>query len=453
MGTILAVAGSIASLLAFYAVIFEFGRRMGRRQAGQVSPADLAAADAFVRFRASVDAAAPTDLDVIGYSVHAITAEIVPQIRRSLAAGRIVRILILDPTAEFISDKAELEHRAARLPVPTFLQRNRRNIEHVAHELQELARVVTYQENVANVDLRIRLYDALPVFRGARAGATLVAASYLDDLTRPSRTFPHVVVTPSSVSGAERRTLGQFGQWFDYLWTFRSRPHGRHAILLDLYDTLLRVRPGAREEMQRRMAVDLGVEPQALIEEWRKATRDSNLGVLVDTTARFAAVLERLGVRDSAKPEHLAAMEHELLQRELELAPDVLSFLAQAKRRGYRIALVSNCSASVNWTLRAAGLRRFFDSEVLSFQAGSVKPDREIFQRALTELGCEPEQAWFVGDGNNDELPAAAALAITPIEVTWSTGGRGDATGGWARAGGFRQVAEVIDPEARWVFG
>lgn len=452
VGTALAVAGSIASLLAFYAVIFELGRRTGRKQAGAGSPTEHAPIDAFVRFRRSVDSAEPTDIDVVGYSVHAITAEITPQIRRSLAAGRTVRILILDPASESIFEKTELEHSTARLPVPTFLGRTQRNIDHVAQELRELSKAVMYQENVGNVDLRIRLYDSLPIYRGARAGGTLVMASYLDDLGKPARTFPHVVAA-SKKSPVEPRSNARFTEWFDYLWAFRSHPHGKRAILVDLYDTLVRIRPDVREDMQRRMADRLGVAPDALIEEWQKTTRDSNLGLLVDTTTRFAKILQRLGVDRAADPAELAAMEHQLLVREQELAPGVDSFLRQARRRGYRIGLVSNCSASVNWTLHASGLRRLFDTEALSYQVGSVKPDPAIFHQALADLGCAAEEAYFVGDGNNDELSAAAGLSITPIQITWANARRHHGAGdGWSRVGSFRHLAELIDPEARWVF-
>jgi putative hydrolase of the HAD superfamily len=47
---------------------------------------------------------------------------------------------------------------------------------------------------------------------------------------------------------------------------------------------------------------------------------------------------------------------------------------------------------------------------VISEAAGVAKPDPAIFRLALDQLGCEPGEAWFVGDHPvNDALGASAA--------------------------------------------
>lgn len=60
--------------------------------------------------------------------------------------------------------------------------------------------------------------------------------------------------------------------------------------------------------------------------------------------------------------------------------------------------------------LEASGLRRFFRVLALSEVTGLKKPDPEIFEWALREAGCLPEEAVMVGDRvDNDIAPAARA--------------------------------------------
>jgi putative hydrolase of the HAD superfamily len=45
------------------------------------------------------------------------------------------------------------------------------------------------------------------------------------------------------------------------------------------------------------------------------------------------------------------------------------------------------------------------------------KPDPRIYRLALDQLGVEPEQAVFVGDGANDELAGAERVGMTAVGV------------------------------------
>ena len=65
----------------------------------------------------------------------------------------------------------------------------------------------------------------------------------------------------------------------------------------------------------------------------------------------------------------------------------------------YKLGLVTNGDGDAQrGRLRTAGLEEYFESIVISDEAGYAKPAREIFDIALSELGVTAHEALFVGD-------------------------------------------------------
>ncbi len=83
--------------------------------------------------------------------------------------------------------------------------------------------------------------------------------------------------------------------------------------------------------------------------------------------------------------------------------------LAELRRRGLALAVVSNWDMALGSALEAAGLAPLLDEVVSSALAGAEKPDPAIFRLALARLGVSPERALHVGDQSLDELGARAA--------------------------------------------
>ena len=82
--------------------------------------------------------------------------------------------------------------------------------------------------------------------------------------------------------------------------------------------------------------------------------------------------------------------------------PDAEPVLAELRRRGVPVAVVSN----IGWDLRPVfvhgGLDRYVDAYVLSYELEVQKPDPRIFRTACDLLGSAPERTLMVGD----DLPA-----------------------------------------------
>ena len=87
---------------------------------------------------------------------------------------------------------------------------------------------------------------------------------------------------------------------------------------------------------------------------------------------------------------------------------DALPTLRELKRRGMKLALISNIGRDVRPVLERGKMAGLFDAVVLSYEVGVLKPHGSIFERALAALGAEPGDALMVGDSARDDAGAAA---------------------------------------------
>jgi putative hydrolase of the HAD superfamily len=91
--------------------------------------------------------------------------------------------------------------------------------------------------------------------------------------------------------------------------------------------------------------------------------------------------------------------------------------VAELKRRGYRLGVVSNAEGRVEQDLEAAGYRGLLETVVDSHVVGVEKPDPEIFGIALRRLDARPESTIFIGDVPAVDVDGARAAGVTPILV------------------------------------
>ena len=99
----------------------------------------------------------------------------------------------------------------------------------------------------------------------------------------------------------------------------------------------------------------------------------------------------------------------------LALAPDPSSAKA-----GRGLASAASWVTSGRNEVAAWGecpIARLFDSTVISCHVGCVKPEPEIYQISLRELGVEAREAVFVGDGGSSELEGARNVGLTTVMI------------------------------------
>src|SRR5262249_43705202 len=94
--------------------------------------------------------------------------------------------------------------------------------------------------------------------------------------------------------------------------------------------------------------------------------------------------------------------------------PDLLvseDLLGTLKQR-YPLILVSNTNeAHIDFIRSQYRVLDYFDQHVLSYEIGSLKPDRKIFEHAVRVSGCRAEALFFTDDREENVL-AARELGI-----------------------------------------
>jgi putative hydrolase of the HAD superfamily len=97
--------------------------------------------------------------------------------------------------------------------------------------------------------------------------------------------------------------------------------------------------------------------------------------------------------------------------------PEVESTLAELRRRGLRMAIISNFTDTLEAVCELHRLTPYFETIVCSVRVGAMKPDPRIFQRAVRRLGTDPARTWHVGDNYWADVMGARAAGLVPVLI------------------------------------
>jgi len=98
---------------------------------------------------------------------------------------------------------------------------------------------------------------------------------------------------------------------------------------------------------------------------------------------------------------------------------EVLELLDQLRSRGLRLGVISNCFAEDVATWPQCALASRVDCTVFSCDVGLAKPDPDIYLEALRRLHVDPSDAWYIGDGADDELSGAEQVGLRAYKAVW----------------------------------
>ena len=190
------------------------------------------------------------------------------------------------------------------------------------------------------------------------------------------------------------------------------------AVMFDLYGTLIDG-PYRQESARVEMAGVLGVQPAEFQEAWRQFRTQRDTGHLTTVEAEIEAAMGWLGVEAKAHMiEAAKAIRYRSIRESLEPRPGAIKLLKALRTKDYALGLLSNCSPEIPELWSETLFGTLFDAAVFSASEGLVKPEKEIFTRAVKRLGVTPERCLYVGDGESDELDGAARIGMTPARRT-----------------------------------
>jgi putative hydrolase of the HAD superfamily len=187
-----------------------------------------------------------------------------------------------------------------------------------------------------------------------------------------------------------------------------------HAVVFDLWNTLATWPAELSQEFRERWSSRIGRSLEEIDAAWYAsgAYEQRESGPIA---VALRSVCAKLGAE--ADVDELIRWRVELARKAVVPDDGVVETLDELRRRGLRVGLISNCTEDVALVWAESRFGPLFDAAVLSATAGCMKPDRRIYERACGELGVEPEECLFVGDGANDELRGARDVGMTPVLI------------------------------------
>ena len=137
-------------------------------------------------------------------------------------------------------------------------------------------------------------------------------------------------------------------------------------------------------------------------QEWARLVEESFSGLLPPgQTARFFP-----GLYDQfARPDCWRVFE------------DVVPALDELARAGLKLGIISNWDDRLRPLLSALGLSTFFETIVISCEAGCCKPDPAIFVRAAASLRFPPNEILHIGDTPSTDVAGARAAGFAAFEL------------------------------------
>jgi putative hydrolase of the HAD superfamily len=127
--------------------------------------------------------------------------------------------------------------------------------------------------------------------------------------------------------------------------------------------------------------------------------------LILDEAEEYKHFLEYYNIFSSCLPQlQLSSADVEAIAKDAVYNYSKYKFFDDAIKiipalsKAYKLAVVSDAWPSLENVFRAAGLRNYFSSFVISSKKGITKPHELMYKTALKELNAVPEEAIFIDD-------------------------------------------------------
>ena len=128
---------------------------------------------------------------------------------------------------------------------------------------------------------------------------------------------------------------------------------------------------------------------------------------------RFYRTLKLYGIDDRNMAQQIGDEYLGQMPLQKALMPNVMEVLTELKRRGCKMAIVTNGFKEVQYKkLEVSGIADFFDAVMVSEEQGINKPCPIILKRALSAIGGDKRSAIMVGDDFTNDIEGAMIFGI-----------------------------------------
>lgn len=191
------------------------------------------------------------------------------------------------------------------------------------------------------------------------------------------------------------------------------------AIIFDLFGTLVdSYSVQGYNRLITDMASALKLHSEGFSKLWRDTAYERAIGIFKTTEESIRYICNKLII--SVNDENIRKCEQirlENTRKALTPKNGAVDLLKSLKGLGYKIGLITNCSAEVPLIMKNTELLNFFDVTIFSASVGMKKPDPQIYNLACEQLGVEPNECLYIGDGDSNELSGASQLGMYAVMI------------------------------------
>jgi len=195
------------------------------------------------------------------------------------------------------------------------------------------------------------------------------------------------------------------------------------AIIFDLFGTLV---DSYSVQGYNRLLTDMASALKLPTEDfsklwskiWRDTTYERGVGIFKTTEESIRYICNKINV--SVSDENIKKCEQirlETTRKGLTPKNGAIDILKKLRGLGYKIGLITNCSAEVPRLWKNTEFLHFFDITIFSASVGLKKPDPKIYNLACEQLGVNPNECIYFGDGDSNELSGASQLGMDAVMI------------------------------------
>ena len=191
------------------------------------------------------------------------------------------------------------------------------------------------------------------------------------------------------------------------------------AVIFDLLGTLVpRWDSQDTADLRAAMAADLGIPASDFIRAWNETRRDRDTGMLPSVEDGLVRACQLTGTSVEIGRIAMATQRYAQFAREsLRPRSEAIPTLQRLRATSYRSGLISNCGPPIPDAWSDTPLAECTDVATFSCSVGLQKPDARIYIHTCQQLGVQPTECLYVGDGGSGELNGATNLGMGAVLI------------------------------------
>ena len=131
---------------------------------------------------------------------------------------------------------------------------------------------------------------------------------------------------------------------------------------------------------------------------------------------RFYDTLKEFGVEDPVLAETMAQNYLDISPTMTGLFADAVEVLKYLQDKKYKLHLITNGFAEAQWKkIENSGLKPFFEHIIISEEVGTQKPDKAIFEIAMTRANTFAAECVMIGDNYNTDIVGAKNAGLDQV--------------------------------------